>query len=87
MLVNRTSSAALAEIKSYNSRILAHFNGNSATTIIIHYVPVGSTTAAIDRFEHLSDITLTVPKHNVLLLIGAYNAHTGPEDPLYIFHD
>ena len=87
LLVNRTSSAALAEIKSYNSRILAHFNGNPATTTIIHYVPVESTTAAIDRFEHLSDITLIVPKHNVLLLIGAYNAHTGPEDALYIFHD
>ena len=41
LLLNRTSSASLAEIKPYNSRILvAHFNGNPATTIIVHYATV-----------------------------------------------
>ena len=37
LLLNRASSASLAEIKPYNSRILvAHFNGNPATTTIVH---------------------------------------------------
>ena len=41
LLLNRTASASLAEIKPYNSRILvAHFNGNPATTIIVHYASV-----------------------------------------------
>ena len=55
----------LAEIKPYNSQVLvAHFNRNPATTIIIHYAPVEGTTEAIEHFEHLRDITHTVPEHN-----------------------
>ena len=35
-------------MKSYNSLILvAHFNGNPETAIIIHYVPVEGATKAI----------------------------------------
>ena len=78
----------LAEIKPYNSRILvAHFDENPATTIIIHYALVEGTTKAIDHYERLSDITRTVSKHNVLLVRGDCNAHRGPEDLLYTFHD
>ena len=87
LLLNRTSSASLAEIKPYNSRILVvHFNGNPATTIIVHYAPVEGDEDAIDHDEQLSDIIRTIPKH-VLLVIGDCNAHLGPEDALYIFHD
>ena len=55
----------LAEIKPYKSQILvAHFNGNPTCTIIVHYAPAESTTEAIDHYEHLREITHTVPKHN-----------------------
>ena len=78
----------MAEIKPYNSRILvAYINGNPATTIIVHYAPVGGDEDAIDHYEQLSDITRTIPKHNVLLVIGDCNAHLGPEDALCTFHD
>ena len=88
LLLNRTSSESLAEIKPYNSHILvAHFNGNSAATIIVHYAPVEGDEDAIDQYEQLSGITRTIPKHNVLLLIGDCNAHLGPEDALYTFYD
>ena len=88
LLLNRRSSASLAEIKPYNSRILVvHFNGNTATTIIVHYAPVEGNEDAIDHYEQLSGITRTIPKHNVLLVIGDSKAHLGPEDALYTFHD
>ena len=88
LLLNRTSSVSLAEIKPYNSHILvAHFNGNSAATIIVHYAPVEGDEDAIDQYEQLSGITRTIPKHNVLLLIGDCNAHLGPEDALYTSYD
>ena len=88
LLLNRTPSASLAEIKSYNCRILVvHFNGNPANTIIVHYAPVEGDEDAIDHYEQLCDITRTIPKHNVLLVIGDCNAHLGPEDALYTFHD
>ena len=88
LLLNRTSSASLAEIKPYNSRILVvHFNGNPATTIIVHYAPVQGDEDAIYHYEQLSDITRTIPKHNVLLVIGDCNAHLSPEDALYTFQD
>ena len=45
LLINRASSAALAEIKPDNSRILAaHFNGNPTATIFTHYAPVEEWT-------------------------------------------
>ena len=88
LLINRTPSAALAEVKPYNSRILVtHSNGNPATTIIIHYPPAEGTTKAVDHHERLSVITRTVPKQNVLLVIGDCNAHLSPEEALYNFHD
>ena len=47
----------LAEIKPYNSRILvAHFNGNPATTIIVHYALI---TMSIS-------VTLLVPSKNIM---------------------
>ena len=53
LLINRTLSAALAQIKPRNSRIfVAHFNENPATTIIIHYALIEGTTEAIDHYEH-----------------------------------
>ena len=86
LLINRTSSAALAEIKLYNTRILiTHFNGNPATTIIIQYTPVEGTTDSIDQYEHLSVITRTVPKNNGLLVIGNCNPHLGPEIRFTLF--
>ena len=42
---------------------------------------------AIDHYEQFSDITRTIPKHDVLLVIGDCNAHLGPENALYTFHD
>ena len=63
LLLNRTSSVSLAEIKPYNSRILvAHFNGNPATTIIVHYAPVEGDEDAIDQYEQLNEITRAIPK-------------------------
>ena len=88
LLLNSTSSASLAEIKPYNSRILvAHFNGNPPATIIVHYAPVEGDEDTIDQYEQLSDITGTIPKHDVLLVIGDGNAYLGPEGTLYTFHE
>ena len=67
--------------------LAAHLNEDPATTIIIHYGPVEGTTKAIDRYEHLSNITRTVLEHNALLVIGNCNARLGLEDAPYTFYD
>ena len=57
LLLNSTSSASLAEIKPYNSLILvAHFNGNPATTIMVHYALITMSNS----------VTLLVPSKNIM---------------------
>ena len=81
-------NSGILAVEYYNSGILAaHFNESPATTINIYYAPAEGTTETINNYEHLIDIIRTVPKHDVLLVIGDYNAYLGLHDALYAFHD
>ena len=88
ILVSRTIESALADIKPFNERIIiAHFNGNPATTVIVHYSPTEGNDLAEEHYNNLSNAIKTVPKHNVLLIVGDYNAHIGNDDALFTFHE
>ena len=78
IIVNRNAECNLAEIIKFNDRILiAHFNGNPATSIIVHYSPCEGASDAEEHYEHLTAATASVPKHNTILVLGDFNAHLG----------
>ena len=86
-MATRTESA-LAEIKKYNERIIiAHFNGNPGTTIIVHYSPTEGSETSEEHYINLGNAIKLVPKHNILLVIGDFNAHIGVEDAKYTYHN
>ena len=79
---------ALTNIVPFDKQIIiAHFNGNPATTVIVHYSPVEGDCAAEEHYNNLSTAIKDIPKHNVLLVVGDYNAHFGPEDVKFTFHN
>ena len=85
--MNKTTESALAEIKSYNERIIiAHFNGNPMTTVIVHYSPTEGSETAEDHYNNLTNAIKSVPKHNVLLVVGDCNAHIGKEEAKFTYH-
>ena len=67
--------------------MIAHFNGNSLPTVIIHYSPCEGSNEAEDHYRSLLDATTSIPRHNVLLTIGDFNAHVGTNDTFkYTYH-
>ena len=88
ILLNKVATDALAEVVSFNNRILiANFGGNPEATVIVHYVPCEGADNAEEHYQHLTDAVHTVPKHNMILIVGDCNAHTGSEDALFSFHE
>ena len=89
LIVNKNAESALAEVKYWNERILiAHFIGNGfpALTIIVHYSPVGDSDSAEDHYENLLADIDEIPKHNVLLVVGDFNAHLGEDTAKFTYH-
>ena len=81
IMVDRSSENVITEIKKWNERILiVNFNGNPITTIIIHYYPCEGRNDAAEHYYQLTQATATIPKHNVLLTVGDFNAHIGSHD-------
>ena len=67
--------------------MIVHFNGNPLTTVIIHYSPCEGSNEAEVHYKNLLDATTTIPRHNVLLTIGDFNAHVGTNDTFkYTYH-
>ena len=93
LMLNKTAESALAEVKKYTPRIIvAHFSGGTATsatintTVIVNYAPVEGSADADDHYEQLAAAIAEVPKHNLLMVIGDFNAHIGSEDALHTYH-
>ena len=54
MISNKIESA-LSEIEPVNERIIcAHFNGNPAVTVIVHYSPTEGSNTAEDHYSNLT---------------------------------
>ena len=97
LLLSKKAENALREIKPVSERILiAHFNGQSrkqkgkkgfpAISVIVHYSPVEGNEGAEEHYEKLLAAIKDTPKHNVLLVIGDFNAHLGQDVAQYSYH-
>ena len=88
LMIDKSIESALSEVKPVDKRILiAEFNGNPRTTIIVHYAPVEGSGESDEHYDTLCSVIQEVPKHNLLLVLGDYNAHLGKEVGKYTYHD
>ena len=88
ILVNKSVESALGSVQKWNDRILvAEFNGNPNTTIIVHYSPCEGSPDAEEHYNNLNSVVSSIPKHNVLLVVGDFNAHIGKTHRQYTYHD
>ena len=90
MLISPQAYNALSSVEKISPRIMvATFNGNPQTTVISCYSPTNvSNEDEVESFYHeLSSLTRQVPKHNILILGGDFNAHLGQADSFkYAYH-
>ena len=83
ILFSKKAYNALASIEVISPRIMiATLNGNPKTTVISRYSPTNvSDEIEIERFyENLTSVTREVPKHNLLIISGDFNAHLRQSD-------
>ena len=83
MLLSPHAYKSLNSIESITPRILVpNFNGNPQTTVICCYSPT-SVTEEVECetfYDELSSLTRQIPKHNVLIIGGDFNAHLGQDN-------
>ncbi|XP_071958787.1 uncharacterized protein [Antedon mediterranea] len=91
LLLSPRAIKSLNKIEKINSRIIiANFNGNPETTIISCYSPtnVADEDLVTQFYIELSSLVRDVPKHNLLLIGGDFNAQIGMENnKTFSFHD
>ena len=89
ILLGAKTSRTLISVRSHSDRILiANFKGNPATTVITVYSP---TNTAEDKtieafYECLKRAIESVPAHDVLILLGDFNARIGTSDARFPYH-
>ena len=70
--------------------MIVNFNGNPQTSIIVYYSPTNlcDPTEIENFYENLTSTTRRIPKHNVLIIAGDFNAHLGIQDGFkFALHD
>ena len=88
LLVNNSILSSLSDVKTVNERIMvATFNGNPEITVIVAYSPQEGTEEAPKHYEDLSSAIKDIPKHNLLLVMGDFNAHIGSNYALHTYHE
>ena len=62
--------------------MIATFNGNPQTTVVCCYSPTNSSDEEEVKsfYTELSSLICEVPKHNVLIIGGDFNAQLGPAE-------
>ena len=83
MLLSPNAYKALNAIENITPRIIvATFNGNPAITVISCYSPtnVASKEDKDTFYAELTELTKSIPKHNVILIGGDMNARIGKKD-------
>jgi len=83
ILLNTKATKCLANVTSHTERILVpNFTGNPAATIIVTYSPTNSAEDSTihEYYESLRRAIDSVPTHNVLIILGDFNAHVGIDD-------
>ena len=83
MLVNQCTYNTISSVEMITPRIMVtSFQGNPQTTVISCYSPtmVSNETDAQRFYSDLSSLIRQVPKHNILIIGGDFNAHLGQND-------
>ena len=82
LLLSPIATASLISVEKISDRILiANVNGNSITTVTSCYSPTNvSEESDVENCYHdLYAFKRSVPKHNVLIIAGDFNAHLGTD--------
>jgi hypothetical protein len=90
ILLNNRALGSLASIKPHSDRVLiVNFQGNPATTVVITYCPTNVTDQDIVEIHYnsLKGAIDSIPAHNLLLVVGDFNARIGKEDGKFTFHN
>ncbi|XP_062613175.1 craniofacial development protein 2-like [Saccostrea cucullata] len=91
LLLDRKARKSLLKIVSSKSgRILvAEFDGNPRTTIIVIYAPTNCAEDSVieEFYTELRNVLQDVPAHNFLAVLGDFNARLGPEHVPHPFHE
>ena len=90
VVLNSHAKGAMSSVTSYSDRILiVNFCGNPATTIIVTYCPTNVAEEDITEahYNNLRRAIESIPAHNMLMVIGDFNARLGKEDARFTFHD
>ena len=89
IMLNKISINSVCEVISHSERILiSTFNGNPATYIIVIYSHTNSSEdEVINKFyDELRRSIETIPHHNVLIIIGDFNARIGKYGENFTYH-
>ena len=90
VILNAHAKSAMSRVTSFSDRILiVNFCGNPATTIIVTYCPTNVADEDITEahYNRLGRAIESIPTHNVLMVIGDFNARLGKEDARFTFHE
>ena len=84
LLLSPSATKSLIIVEKISHRIItANFNGNPITTV----VSCCSPTNVSEFYNNMSSFTRYVPKHNVLIIAGDFNAHLGIDhDNKFAYH-
>ncbi|CAH1244595.1 Hypp7340 [Branchiostoma lanceolatum] len=89
MLLSPKAYNSLAKVTPFNDRILiVNFQGNPATTIMVTYCPTNVADENIinEHYDNLRSAIRSIPAHNLLMIVGDFNARIGSEEARYTFH-
>ena len=89
IMLNKRSINSLCEVISHSEKILiSTFHVNPATSIIIIYSPTNSSEDEVIKkfYDELRRAIETIPHHNVLIIIGYFNASIGKDDGNFTYH-
>ena len=89
ILLSAKAKKAFLNIEKVNNRIIvAHFDGNPKTTVIVTYSPTNAEDETVidNYYDTLKDAIDKIPMHNVLLVIGDLNARVGLDDCSFSYH-
>ena len=77
IVLNNYAKNSLASVRSYDDRILiANFQGNPATTVIVTYCPTNIVEDNItqNHYDNLRKTIDSIPAHSILIIVGDCNA-------------
>ena len=89
IMLSSKAKRSLSNVLAHTDRILiANFQGNPAVTVIVNYSPTNVTEEDIveEHHDNLRKAIDSVPAHNVLLIVGDFNARIGTADAKFPFH-